>query len=153
MIPSVFHSSVSTPPLSSVRTDGGTVEDWIRARGVRVGTDGTPYALYAFAKHSRRLIDAGGARSGDLLFFDLGAGRCGEHVGMVESADPGGRIAFREVRGGQVQRSYAHPSLPAVRRSPDGQILNTFLRPKRPDDAPQAQYFAGQLLCGVGRLR
>ncbi len=167
VIPSVFRSSAATmpPPLVSVRASsdsvdssapldpGATVEAWIRARGIRVGTDGTTFALYAFAKHSRRLVDPSGARAGDLVFFDMGAGRCGEHVGLVESADPGGRIAFRDVRGGQVQRGYAHAALPAVRRSPDGLILNTFLRSKRPDDPANARYFAGELLCGVGRLR
>src|SRR5207247_1258186 len=39
------------------------------------------------------------------------------------------------------------------RRDAQGRVRNTFLRPKRPDDPPQARYFAGDMLCAVVRPR
>ena len=39
------------------------------------------------------------------------------------------------------------------RRATDGRILNSFLRPRLADDPPDARYFAGEMLCAVGRAR
>jgi hypothetical protein len=130
------------------------VEKTLRRRGIRFGTDGTFGGLLSYFEYGGgRLIDPTAARRGDVVFFDIGGRRCADHAGVVESVDTGGRIAFRESRSGSVRLSYVHPRERALRRGPDGRILNTFLRPRLPDDPPSALYFAGEMLCAVGRAR
>jgi hypothetical protein len=169
-LPPIFRTSfgASPPALAAEKSAGqpfrpgrpsGTpgpaelVERSLRSRGVRFGTDGTPTALYAYVRFSHELVPPAHARPGDLLFFDLEGEGCGDHVGLVEAVDDEGRITFKESRAGQIRRSFVAPAAPSVRRSNDGRILNTFLRSKRIDDPPDARYFAGEMLCAVGRVR
>jgi hypothetical protein len=127
------------------------VERVLRERGFRFGTDGTVGALHGYLADNGRAVPAAQARPGDVVFFDLGGG-CEGHVGLAENVDPDGRITFREARDGQVRISYLHAAEPCARRDGQGRILNTFLRPKRPDDPPATRYFAGEMLCAVLRL-
>jgi hypothetical protein len=128
------------------------VERALHARGFRFGTDGTIGALHGYLVDNGRPVSPEKARPGDVVFFDLGGGGCQDHVGLAENVDPDGRITFREARDGQVRTSYARAGEPCARRDDQGRILNTFLRPKRPDDPPETRYFAGELLCAVLRL-
>jgi hypothetical protein len=128
------------------------VERALHERGFRFGTDGSVGALRGYLADNGRPVPPAQARAGDVVFFDLGAGGCQDHVGLAESVDPDGRITFREARDGQVRTSYLHAGEPCARRDSQGRILNTFLRPKRPDDPPATRYFAGELLCAVLRL-
>jgi hypothetical protein len=128
------------------------VERSLHERGLRFGTDGSVGALFGYARDNGRSVAPAEARAGDVVFFDLGDG-CAGHVGLVEGADGDGRVAFREARDGQIRHSYADATTPSVRRDEAGRILNTFLRPKRPDDPPQTRYFAGEMLCAVLRVR
>jgi hypothetical protein len=130
---------------------GEYVEGALRAQGIVFGTDGRPESLYAYMRHSQRLVAPEKVRAGDVLFFDLGRG-CGTHVGLVELVDTRGRVSFRESRDGRVRSSFVHPRERTARRDASGQVLNTFLRPKRIDDPPETRYFAGELLCAVGRV-
>jgi hypothetical protein len=127
------------------------VERALHDRGFRFGTDGTIGGLHGYLVDNGRAVPPAQIRSGDVVFFDLGGG-CEDHVGVAESVDPDGRIAFREVRDGQTRTSYAHASEPCARRDSQGRVLNTFLRPKRVDDPPATRYFAGEMLCAVLRL-
>jgi hypothetical protein len=127
----------------------GVVERSLHERGIRFGTDGTPGSLYQFMQENYPVISAREARPGDVLFFNLGDG-CGSHTGLVDLVDGDGRIIFREWRDGSARRSYVHPGQPRERRD-DTRILNTFLRIKRPGDAPTTQYFSGEMLCSVVR--
>jgi hypothetical protein len=145
-----------TPKGARART-GATgsveiVERALRERGLRFGTDGTPEALYQYVRYSHELVPPERARPGDIVFFDMGEHGCGEHLGLVESVEGEGRIVFRESRGGLVRRSFAHPGAPRVRRDAEGKVLNTFLRPRRMEDPPEARYFAGEMLCAVGHV-
>jgi hypothetical protein len=129
------------------------VERALHERGFRFGTDGTVGALFGYLHDNGRAVPPAEARAGDVVFFDLGDGTsCQDHVGLVESVDAGGRIAFREAREGLVRHSYLHAEERSSRRDPQGRILNTFLRPMRPDDPPSARYFAGDMLCAVLRI-
>jgi hypothetical protein len=128
------------------------VERSLRERGLRFGTDGTPEALYQYVRYSHELVPPERARAGDIVFFDMGEHGCGEHLGLVEAVEGQGRIVFRESRGGVVRRSFVHPGAPRVRRDADGKVLNTFLRPRRMEDPPEARYFAGEMLCAVGHV-
>jgi hypothetical protein len=127
------------------------VERALRDRGFRFGTDGTIGALHGYLVDNGHPVSPAQARPGDVVFFDLGGG-CEDHVGLAEIVDPDGRITFREAREGQVRTSYAQTAEPCARRDDRGRILNTFLRPKRPDDPPATRYFAGEMLCAVLRL-
>ena len=134
--------------------EAGAVEQALREdQGVRFGTDGTVGSLFSYIKHTHLLVPTSHARRGDVVFFNIGGRRCADHAGYIEEVDDSGRIAFRESRSGRVRRSYLHPDEPSVRRAPDGRILNSFLRVRRMEDPPAARYYAGELLCAVGRVR
>ncbi len=124
------------------------VEESLRARGVPIGTDGSAPALFALARERFPEVALQNARRGDVLFFDMGSG-CGDHTGLVETVEPGGRIGFRERRDGDTRHSYVTAGVPYVRRDDKGRVLNTFLRPKRMDDGPGTRYFAGEMLCAL----
>jgi hypothetical protein len=152
-----IRSSISTGPGShklpqqrARRSAAGLVEESLHARGIRFGTDGSVPALYAFMQNRFARVEADQARGGDVLFFDLGTG-CGRHTGLVETAESGGRIGFREWRDGSARHSYVSPREPFLRRDGRGRIMNTFLRPKRMEDPAETTYFAGEMLCAVFR--
>jgi len=169
VFPVVFRVPVTMPPaqddaleegsepgqLRPYRSDASAfVERALQRRGLRFGTDGTVESIHAYMKFEHRLVPARRARPGDVVFFALGDPEtCGDHAGVVEGVDRSGRIVFGESRFGQQRRSYVHPARPAERRDAQGRILNTFLRARRPDDPPAARYFAGEMLCAVGRPR
>jgi hypothetical protein len=133
------------------RSAATLVEESLHARGVRFGTDGSVPALFAFMREQFARVPADQTHGGDVLFFDLGSG-CGAHVGLVETAEPSGRIGFREWRDGSTRHSYVTPRDPYLRRDTRGRILNTFLRPKRIDDPADTTYFASEMLCAVFRV-
>jgi hypothetical protein len=161
-LPPTIRASFGGPPAAkskraAARPAGATgsveiVERALRERGLRFGTDGTPESLYAYVRFSHELVPPAQARAGDIVFFDLGEHGCGEHLGLVEAVEGQGRITFRESRAGVVRRSFVHPGAPRVRRDPEGRVLNSFLRPRRMEDPPEARYFAGEMLCAVGRV-
>ena len=107
---------------------------------------------------SHELIDPRDARPGDAVFFDTRSRdeeelSCSDRVGLVEAVDAAGRITFLESRGGQLYRGYVDPRQPRARRDASGEIANSFLRPKRLDDPDGTRYFAGEMLCGIARVR
>jgi hypothetical protein len=131
----------------------------LRDSGMRFGTDGSTRSLWEYLRNTHDTVAASRAHAGDVLFFDTraddGTPDCDDttdHVGLVESAEPDGRIIFVEARGGQVRRSVVDPAHPSLRRNARGEIANTFLRPKRVADPPNARYFAGEMLCGIARV-
>jgi hypothetical protein len=149
-----IRSSVSSPATRQQphkRSATTLVEESLHARGVRFGTDGSVPALFAFMHEQFAPVQADQAHGGDVLFFDLGSG-CGMHTGLVETAEPGGRIGFREWRDGSSRHSYVTPRDPFLRRDGRGRIMNTFLRPKRMEDPADTTYFAGEMLCAVFRV-
>ena len=152
----VGNSTARHPPPAD-ETSAMVVER-IRTAGFRFGTDGTPGALWGYMRTSHELVDPREARAGDVVFFDT-RGRdedelsCSDRVGLVESVDSGGRITFLESRNGQLYRGYVDPRLPLARRDERGEIANSFLRPKRLSDPDGTRYFAGEMLCGVARVR
>ncbi len=144
-------ASHAPPRLHSKRSAATLVEASLQARGIRFGTDGTVPALFAFMRGRFARVQADQAHGGDVLFFDLGTG-CGAHAGLVETAESGGRIGFREWRDGRSRHSYVTPREPFLRRDGRGRIMNTFLRPKRMEDPADTTYFAGEMLCAVFRV-
>lgn len=133
------------------RSPAGLVQESLRARGIRVGGNGSVPSLFAFMLGEFPRITAAEARDGDVIFFDTGTG-CGGHVGLVESAEASGRIGFREWRDGSSRHSFVTPKAPLTRRDERGRILNTFLRTKSVADPPETTYFAGEMACAVFRV-
>jgi hypothetical protein len=134
------------------------IVDRIHAAGFRFGTDGTPGALWGYMRTSHEVVDPRDARPGDVVFFDTRSRgeeelACSDRVGLVESVDAAGRITFLESRAGQLYRGYVDPRQPLARRAEGGEIANSFLRPKRLDDPDGTRYFAGEMLCGIARVR
>jgi hypothetical protein len=130
----------------------------LHAAGFHFGTDGSPGALWGYLRTAHQTIPADEAGAGDIVFFDTrsrddDARACGDRVGVVERVDVGGRLTFVETRAGQPMRGYVDPREPLARRSDDGQVLNSFLRPKKIGDPPGTRHFAGEMLCGVARVR
>jgi hypothetical protein len=157
--PRIFRSSTPRPtPAQKLRPSphavpaAALVERALHQRGLRFGTDGTVGALHGYLAENGHPVRPGQARAGDVVFFDL-TGQGPDHVGLVERADPDGRITFRELRDGEVKTSYVFAPSPSARRDERGRILNSFLRPKRPEDPPYLRYFAGELLVGVLRVQ
>jgi hypothetical protein len=128
------------------------VERSLYDRGLRLAASSSVGALYRSLRERYGTVAPARARAGDVIFFDLVGTGCATHAGVVESVDPSGRITFRERRDGDVRRSYAAPGDPRIRRDPKGQILNTFLRARRLEDAPGLHYFSGEMLCAVVRV-
>jgi hypothetical protein len=133
------------------------VERSLHQAGLRFGTDGSVRALWGYMRASHEVVAASEARPGDVLFFDAyGTGdvpTCADHAGIVENVDGDGRLGFVEARDGQIRHSFVDPSHPTTRRTEPERILNSFLRPKRVSDPPEARYFAGEMLCGIARVR
>jgi hypothetical protein len=134
------------------------VVDQLHAAGFHFGTDGTPGALWGYLRTAHERVDLDDARPGDVIFFDTrsredAAPTCADRVGIIERVDPDGRITFLEARAGLMQRGYVDPRSPMQRRNERGEILNSFLRPKRIGDPERTRYFAGEMLCGVARMR
>jgi hypothetical protein len=153
-----FDSHGARHPSRRARGDesAALVERALHQAGLRFGTDGSVGALWGYVRTSHEVIAPAEAQPGDVLFFDTqGTGPvvdCADHAGIVESVDEDGRLGFVEARDGQVRHSFVDPALPALRRGDHAQILNSFLRPKRITDPPGTRYFAGEMLCGVGRV-
>lgn len=145
---SALVSTRAAPADRKKPTRPSPVEEALASRGIRFGTDGSAPALFAFIREHYPVVALKHTTRGDVVFFDLGEG-CGGHTGLVETVEPAGRIGFRERRDGDTRHSYVTPGSPHLRRDGQGRILNTFLRPKRLDDAPDTAYFAGEMLCAI----
>ena len=147
------------PPATEASRDENAafVERALREAGLRFGTDGSAGALWGYLRTSQRLVEADHARPGDVVFFDTrglaDALECADQAGIVESVEPDGRITVISAGDGGIRRAFVDPARPTARRGDHGEILNSFLRPKRVDDPPNARYFAGEMLCGVARAR
>jgi hypothetical protein len=130
------------------------VERALHRRGLRFGTDGTVGALHEYVRWRHRFVPVTEARRGDVVFFRTTASEttCRAHAGLVEDVDGSGRVTFREARDGVVRQSHFHPTRPTERRDESGRVLNTFLRGKRVGDPGDALYYAGQMVCAVGRI-
>lgn len=135
-------------------TSARMVERALQRRGLRLGIDGSVGALHGYVRWRHRFVQPREARVGDLVFFRRSGSEtsCRDHVGIVEDVDASGRVTFREVRDGFLRRSHFHPTRPTDRRDESGRILNSFLRGKRADDPSDALYYAGQMVCAVGRI-
>jgi hypothetical protein len=91
----------------------------------------------------------GRPRPGDLAVFAQAPGV--PRVGVVAEVHPDGRVEVVAQTRAAWRRVVVHPEHKNARRV-KGQIVNTFLRARHPDDPPRARYLAGQLLVGFRTL-
>jgi hypothetical protein len=153
-----FESHAPRRPVRRAHSDesAALVERSLHDAGLRFGTDGSVRALWGYVRTSHELIAPKDARPGDVLFFDTrGTDEdpdCADHAGIVETVDQDGRLGFVEARDGMVRHSFVDPAHPTARRGGNEEIRNSFLRPKLMNDPPEARYFAGEMLCAVGRV-
>lgn len=134
----------------------------LQGEGLHFGTDGSVPALWGYLHDSHTTLPVTAARPGDVLFFqtqvapapaapEAASCQLPDHVGIVSRVDDDGRISFVEARDGRVRRSYADPRRPQLRRDGMGRVVNTFLRPKRPEDPANTPNFAGEMACAAAR--
>lgn len=153
-----FENHAARRPVRRAHADesAALVERSLHDAGLRFGTDGSVRALWGYVRTSHELVAPKNARPGDVLFFDTRGTdeepECADHAGIVETVDQDGRIGFVEARDGMVRHSFVDPANPIARRGGHEEIRNSFLRPKLMSDPPESRYFAGEMLCAVGRI-
>lgn len=129
--------------------------------GVEAGDAANGVRLIYRHVASRGVVHEGpDARPGDIVFFHNtwdrnGDGRLNDlltHVGIVERVERDGTVVFvsRVSRG--IERYRMNLAHPGVHRTPDGRVLNDYLRRKRRADPANTRYLAGELFAGFGRL-
>lgn len=97
-------------------------------------------------------------RPGDLVFFDNtwdynGDGFINDpltHVGIVERQEPDGTVIFISRVAGAIERYHMNLALPHLHKTPEGRILNDYIRRKDLDDPFDAAYLTGELFASFG---
>ena len=95
---------------------------------------------------------------GDLVFFDNtwdhnGDGRVNDpltHVGIVERLEGDGTIVFISRVAGAIERYRMNLAQPHVHRTPDGRVVNDYIRRKHWRDEAQMSYLTGELFAAFG---
>ena len=116
--------------------------------------------IYGHVKHYGRLHRGPVVRPGDLVFFDdtwdyNGDGVVNDaltHVGIVETVDSDGTVVFISRVAAAVQRYRMNLRMPSVHRTPDGRIMNDYLRRKRWNDTGETAHLTGELFAEFGSL-
>lgn len=97
-------------------------------------------------------------RPGDLIFFDNtwdynGDGMANDpltHVGIVERQESDGTVVFISRVAGAIERYRMNTALPHVHKTPDGRVLNDYIRRRDLDDPFNTAYLSGELFAGFG---
>ncbi|MDH5724918.1 MAG: CHAP domain-containing protein [Nitrospira sp.] len=74
------------------------------------------------------------------------------HVGVVEKVEPDGTVLFVSSLSKGIERYRMNLQHPDIHRTPDGRVLNHFLRRKRSADVLGTRYLSGQLFAAFGTL-
>jgi hypothetical protein len=106
----------------------------------------TGEALVSAARTAGALSVARTPAPGDLVVFEEGW-----LVGVVTAVRGDGAVEFVYAARGVVRRGWLAPTRPSDQRDPEGRILNTFVRPRRPADTRGQRYLAGELYTGLVR--
>ncbi len=114
--------------------------------------------IYSHVLKHGRLHRGPTVQAGDLVFFDNtwdfnGDGLVNDpltHVGIVEKLEHDGTIVFISRVAGAVERYRMNLAQPHLHRSPDGRVLNDFMRRKHWRDREQTAYLTGELFAAFG---
>lgn len=128
---------------------GGSDSD-SEANGVRL--------IYAHIQQQGTLHQRPVAHPGDLVFFDNtwdynGDGKVNDpltHVGIVERQEPDGSVVFISRVAGAVERYRMNLRLPHVHKTPEGRVLNDYIRRKGVGDPTDVGHLTGELFAIFG---
>jgi hypothetical protein len=120
------------------------------ANGVRL--------IYDHIRERGRIHQGPVVHPGDLVFFDNtwdynGDGRANDpltHVGIIERVESDGTIVFISRVAEAIERYRMNLAQPHVHRTPDGRILNDYMRRKRWSDEEGTRYLTGELFASFG---
>ncbi|MBX3301325.1 MAG: C40 family peptidase [Nitrospira sp.] len=111
--------------------------------------------------HRRGVLHRGpDVRPGDLVFFDNtwdfnGDGKANDpltHIGIVEALEPDGTVIFISRVASAIERYRMNVEHPHVHKTPDGRVLNDYIRRKHPTDPADIARLTGELFASYGNL-
>ena len=114
--------------------------------------------IYNHIRKHGRLHRGPVVQAGDLVFFDNtwdfnGDGLVNDpltHVGIVEQVEHDGTIVFISRVAGAIERYRMNVAHPHVHRTPDGRLLNDYMRRKHWRDGEHTAYLTGELFAAFG---
>jgi len=121
-----------------------------KANGVRL--------IYNHVRRYGSLHRGPDVRPGDLVFFDNtwdfnGDGNANDpltHVGIVEELEPDGTVIFISRVASAIERYRMNLEQPHIHQTPDGRVLNDYIRRKRPTDPTNTARLTGELFSVYG---
>jgi hypothetical protein len=128
--------------------DGGATDP--KANGVRL--------IYAHMRRHGTLHQGPVVHPGDLVFFNNtwdfnGDGQLNDpltHVGVVERVEPDGTVVFISRVAEAIERYRMNLGLPHVHNTPDGRVLNDYMRRKLSTDPEDMGHLTGELFAFYG---
>lgn len=99
-------------------------------------------------------------RPGDLVFFDNtwdfnGDGKANDpltHIGIIEELEPDGTVIFISRVARAIERYRMNLRRPHIHKTPDGHVLNDYIRRKHPTDPADTARLTGELFAFYGNL-
>jgi len=133
--------------------------DLYRSNHPEVNANGVRLIHNHVRQHGILHQDSNG-RPGDLVFFDNtwdfnGDGLLNDpltHVGIIERIEPDGTVIFISRVAGAVARYRMNLSQPHIHKTAEGQVLNDYIRRKRPTDPDNTARLTGELFSFYGNL-
>ena len=122
----------------------------VKANGVRL--------IYNHVRQYGTLHRGPEVRPGDLVFFDNtwdlnGDGKANDpltHIGIVEEVEPDGTVIFISRVASAIERYRMNLDQPHIHQTPDGRVLNDYIRQKRPTDPTRTARLTGELFSIYG---
>lgn len=122
----------------------------VKANGVRL--------IYNHVRQHGTLHRGPEVKPGDLVFFDNtwdfnGDGKANDpltHVGIVEELEPDGTVIFISRVASAIERYRMNLDQPHIHQTPDGRVLNDYIRRKRPTDPIHTARLTGELFAVYG---
>ncbi len=122
----------------------------VNANGVRL--------IYNHVRRYGTLHRGPEVRPGDLVFFDNtwdfnGDGKANDpltHVGIVEEVEPDGTVIFISRVASAIERYRMNLEQPHIHQTPNGRVLNDYIRRKRPTDRTNTARLTGELFSIYG---
>ncbi len=124
----------------------------VNANGVRL--------IYNHVRRYGSLHRGPEVRPGDLVFFDNtwdfnGDGKANDpltHVGIVEELEPDGTVIFISRVASAIERYRMNLEQPHIHQTPDGRVLNDYIRRKHPTEPTSTARLTGELFSVYGNL-
>lgn len=133
--------------------------DLYRAEGPAANVNGVRL-IYNHVRQHGLLHRGPDVRPGDLVFFDNtwdfnGDGEANDpltHIGIIEGMEPDGTVIFISRVASAIERYRLNLEHPHTHATPDGRVLNDFLRRKRSTDPANMARLTGELFAFYGNL-